>query len=352
MPPRGSSVGSRSGPRRGIWVFPSAPAGALVGAAVLAERLGLDEFWVGDEGPARDPFGVLAGAAVRTEQIQLGVAVTNPYLRHPVTIAAEAMTVHELSGGRMTLGLGPGGRIALDPAGVPRDRPLATVRRALEVIRAVSHGRAADDYRPPATPFSRPDLPIVIGSRSKAFQLLASRYADGVFLGGLPAAVLAQTIAWARSVRPIPVALYSTVAFGEADTQRVRDGLAPVLADSPDHVLHGLGLDRARVTAAAALATAGVAAGVPAAAPSATAPGSTVDVGDGLIATDIANSLSSRAFDELVLHGDPWRVGRALAQRARSHRPDSIGVTVTSDDPEAAVAAAADAFDELDRALE
>jgi 5,10-methylenetetrahydromethanopterin reductase len=292
----------------------------------LAERLGLDEFWIGDEGSARDPFGLLAAAAVLTERIRLGVAVTNPYLRHPLTIAAEAMTVHELSGGRMTLGLGPGGRIALDPAGVVRARPLAAVREALRIIRAVCDGRAVDGYHPPAAPFVRPDLPVFIGSRSRAFQRLASAEADGVFLGGLPAAVIGQTAAWARSLRAIPVALYSTVAFTRADADRVRAGLISVLADSPDHVLRTLALDRAVVTAAALRQA---------------------DGDPSLAESTVTDAL----VDDLVLLGDPRQVGRELAARVRQHRPESIGVTVTSDDPEAAVVAAAAAFEELDREL-
>ena len=49
--------------RTGVWFFPEASAPELVDAVVEAERLGLDEVWLGDEGPAREPFTVLAAAA-------------------------------------------------------------------------------------------------------------------------------------------------------------------------------------------------------------------------------------------------------------------------------------------------
>ena len=111
--------------RTGVWLFPDAPSPAIVDAARAAEEAGLDEFWLGDEGVGRDPFVLLAAAAMVTERILLGVAVTNPYLRHPAATAAAAATVHELSGGRVVLGIGTGGDLALGPVGIV---PRAAVR--------------------------------------------------------------------------------------------------------------------------------------------------------------------------------------------------------------------------------
>lgn len=308
--------------RRGVWIFPSAPAGALVEAVLTAERLGLDELWLGDEGPARDPFTVLAAAAVRTSRIRLGVAITNPYLRHPMALATHAMTVDELSGGRMVLGLGPGGHVALGPAGVPRTQPLTRVRDALRTVRAVAHGRADAGYAPPAGAFTRPGLRIVVGSRSRGFQELASREADGVFLGGIPEPVLAQTVGWARSVRPVDVTVYGTTAVGD-DVERVRPQLVMSLADSPAHVHEALDLDRTQVVAAASALAAG-------------------DPGPArrLVRDDV--------LETLVLHGPPEQVAERLAGWL-VHRPSSVGLSVTTDDPVRAVEEAAAALAVFDR---
>src|SRR5712692_10239438 len=102
-----------------------------------AEGLGLDEIWLGDEGPARDPLAVLAAAAIRTRRIRLAVGITNPYVRHPAATAVSMMTVHELSQGRAILGLGVGGNLALGPLGLSPTHPLATMTTALEITRAV-----------------------------------------------------------------------------------------------------------------------------------------------------------------------------------------------------------------------
>ena len=57
-------------PRTGIWLFPDAPSRAIVDATALAESLGIDEAWLGDEGPGRDPFALLAAAAGVTTTIR------------------------------------------------------------------------------------------------------------------------------------------------------------------------------------------------------------------------------------------------------------------------------------------
>ena len=48
--------------RTAAWLFPEASSAALVDAIVAAEDAGIDELWLGDEGPSRDPFSVLAAA--------------------------------------------------------------------------------------------------------------------------------------------------------------------------------------------------------------------------------------------------------------------------------------------------
>ena len=48
----------------GLWILPDRPVGELLQAVLDSERQGLDEFWLGDEGPAREPFSVLAAASM------------------------------------------------------------------------------------------------------------------------------------------------------------------------------------------------------------------------------------------------------------------------------------------------
>lgn len=71
-------AGESSAVRTAIWAFPDKPVAELVRAAQIAEAVGIDTFWVGDEGPAREAFTVLTAVGIATRSINLGVAVTNP----------------------------------------------------------------------------------------------------------------------------------------------------------------------------------------------------------------------------------------------------------------------------------
>jgi hypothetical protein len=167
---------------------------------------------------------------------------------------------------------------------------------------------------------------VFIGSRSRRFQELASAEADGAFLGGVPGSLQGTTIGWARSIRPIEIALYSTGVFDPDEAAVLPPQMILPLHDSPDHVLDALGLDRTAVGTAREKLLAG-------------------DVGPA------RELVTPEIFADLVLAGSPADVGRALAERVRAHRPDSIGLTFTTPDPIRVVADAAAAFAVLDAAL-
>ena len=61
------------------------------------------------DGPWYGAIPTLTAAAGVTETVRLGTMVTSPNFRHPVTLAKELMTLDEVSGGRVTLGIGAGG---------------------------------------------------------------------------------------------------------------------------------------------------------------------------------------------------------------------------------------------------
>ncbi len=68
----------------------------------LSWRSFRDEPWFG-------AVPTLTAAATATERIRLGTLVTSPNFRHPVTLAKELLTVDDISGGRLTVGIGVGG---------------------------------------------------------------------------------------------------------------------------------------------------------------------------------------------------------------------------------------------------
>ena len=76
------------------------------GIAENAERLSYDSLWIHESLFQRDVITYLSAMASSTNRIMLGSGVINTFTRHPVTAAATFATLSELSGGRVTLGLG------------------------------------------------------------------------------------------------------------------------------------------------------------------------------------------------------------------------------------------------------
>ncbi|MFI8188413.1 LLM class flavin-dependent oxidoreductase [Streptomyces sp. NPDC085946] len=61
------------------------------------------------DGPWFGAVPTLTAAAAVTERMRLGTLVTSPNFRHPVTLAKELISLDDISGGRITLGIGAGG---------------------------------------------------------------------------------------------------------------------------------------------------------------------------------------------------------------------------------------------------
>ena len=101
-----------------------------------AEDLGFDHAWTYDHLAWRslrdEPwFGAvptLTAAAGVTTRIRLGPLVASANFRHPVPFAKELLTLDDVSGGRLTVGLGAGGE-GWD-AGVLGQKPWSTRERA------------------------------------------------------------------------------------------------------------------------------------------------------------------------------------------------------------------------------
>lgn len=86
---------------------------------VHAERLGFDAAWVAQhhfhevEGGLPAPFIFLAQAAARTSRIRLGTAIITLPLELPIRVAEDASVLDIMSGGRLEVGVAPGGNLSM-----------------------------------------------------------------------------------------------------------------------------------------------------------------------------------------------------------------------------------------------
>lgn len=74
--------------------------------ARLARKLGLGALWIGERYDSKD-LPSLAGALSQVaEGLDIGAAVTHPYVRHPMVLASMGQTLQALTGGAFRLGVG------------------------------------------------------------------------------------------------------------------------------------------------------------------------------------------------------------------------------------------------------
>jgi 5,10-methylenetetrahydromethanopterin reductase len=112
---------------------------------VEADRAaGYSSVWFSD-GVGMDPLTLIGAVGQRVPGIELGTAVVRTLPRHPMILAQQALTVNALSVGRLTLGIGPSHKPAVESGwGLPFDKPIADMRDYLSILGPLVAGRAVD----------------------------------------------------------------------------------------------------------------------------------------------------------------------------------------------------------------
>jgi alkanesulfonate monooxygenase SsuD/methylene tetrahydromethanopterin reductase-like flavin-dependent oxidoreductase (luciferase family) len=167
---------------------PGADLGEALALARRADGLGYESLWV-THGIGRDALLVLSAYAQVAPRAGLGTGVIPIYPRHPALLAQEALTLSDISGGRLRLGIGVSHRASMEAAlGLDMGRPLRVMREYVLVLRGALSGKVTHEgarYRVawqsglprlPAAP------PILLAGLSPKMLELAGEIADGVVL--------------------------------------------------------------------------------------------------------------------------------------------------------------------------
>jgi alkanesulfonate monooxygenase SsuD/methylene tetrahydromethanopterin reductase-like flavin-dependent oxidoreductase (luciferase family) len=164
----------------------------VMARAQLIERIGFDGIWFGDSisrgpRPRPDPLMTLAVAAAATARVELGTAILQVPLRHPVELAQRLLTLHALSGGRFVAGLGSGStRADFDAVGVDYEARFKTLDHSLEVMKGLFVGEQVGDANLVPWPNTLGGPPILIGSwHSGPWLRRAAHEFDGWIASGL-----------------------------------------------------------------------------------------------------------------------------------------------------------------------
>ena len=129
--------------------------------------------------PEVPPYNGLSNAQVfaeATTKIKVGTWITNIYMRQAVMAAATAMTIQEVSGGRMVLGLGVSHKPVNDRYEIVMGDPVEKMRGYVKAVKSFMDGTA------PALTLKRevPKVPVYIAGLTKGAAKLAGEVADGI----------------------------------------------------------------------------------------------------------------------------------------------------------------------------
>ena len=195
----------------GVLTFQALTYAELLNDALFVERIGLDTIWLADQAvPERlsilEAWTALAALAANTRRVRIGTLITNVAIRNAMLLARQALTVDQVSEGRLDVGIGAGyyeddhrwlGIDYLDGAGrVQRLTEVAEVLdRALRGERVTyegTHVRLND--APSLLPAQLPRPPIWIAVHGAKSLSLAARLAEGAAAVGDEGLGLDETV--------------------------------------------------------------------------------------------------------------------------------------------------------------
>ncbi len=154
-----------------------------------AEAMGLGSAFIGERFDVKEALTLSGAAAAATKRLGIATAATSHNTRHPISTAAHATTMHRLSGGRYTLGLGRGVGLLWDRLGVPRVTS-AQLEDVVGLMRRLWHGETVIGHDGPAGKFPvlhldssfDEDIPIGYAAFGPKSMALGGRVMDMVVL--------------------------------------------------------------------------------------------------------------------------------------------------------------------------
>jgi probable F420-dependent oxidoreductase len=169
----------------GVTVLPDPPASRLVELMALGEQNGFEIGWTYDSHVLwQDSFPLLTMAIQATERMKFGHLVTNPGTREPTVVASLYATLHDISDGRMVMGIGRGDSarryIGQQPVRV------AEFETALRMIKPFMNGEEVHwngkDLQLKWVREELPEIPMWVAGYGPKALAVAGRVGDGVII--------------------------------------------------------------------------------------------------------------------------------------------------------------------------
>lgn len=208
------------------------PLDEAVGQVAALRDVGIQTAW-SSQIFGYDALTALAVIGREVTGIDLGTAVVPTYPRHPVMLAAQALTVQAATGGRLTLGIGLSHQLVIENVfGQSFDRPARHMREYLSILMPVLAGEqvtfvgetlAASTFGP--LQIEAPAPPVLVAALGTVMLTLAGHLASG-------------TVTWMTGPATIESHIVPTIRAAAAEAgrpePRIAVGLPVCVTDDVD----------------------------------------------------------------------------------------------------------------------
>jgi F420-dependent oxidoreductase-like protein len=173
---------------------------------------------------AYDALTLLAVVGAEVPEIELMTAVVPTYPRHPIMLAAQALTVQAATGGRLALGIGVSHQVVVEGMfGYSYERPARHMREYLHALLPLLNGEQVAYEGETVKAFtigplqvSTPPPQVLIAALAPAMLRVAGSLADG-------------TITWMTGLRTIESHIVPLITSAAADAGRREPRIAVAL---------------------------------------------------------------------------------------------------------------------------
>ncbi|WP_261553591.1 TIGR03564 family F420-dependent LLM class oxidoreductase [Frankia tisae] len=203
--------------RVGLWLDDEdRPLEEIRKRAAAAGEAGFATVWLSERG-GWDPLTLLAALGPQPSGVLVGTSIVRSHPRHPLALAAQALTVQAATGSQLVLGVGPGhGPVVEGQYGYSAVGPVANLREYLQVLlpllrgEEVSYqGRAWHAAGAVGVPNADPP-PVFLSALGPHMLRLTGELADGTLTNWMGPRSIAEYVlptlaqAAAAADRPVP----------------------------------------------------------------------------------------------------------------------------------------------------
>lgn len=177
---------------------PNPSVDQAVALAQAAEEAGAKWIGLADAFWWRDVWMLLGEVAAATERIEIGPAMTNPYMRHRFQTASALATLQERAPDRVFCGIAAGGSEVTAAAGISRKDAVAKVEQLVAFLREVAATGTLDEASGRGLDIGLDPVPILMAGRGDQMLRASGASADRVLLWAIPASDLERSVSIVR----------------------------------------------------------------------------------------------------------------------------------------------------------